>query len=87
MIFVPLVFLALMLVSPSAPCFPPPPVCPNNKQSCIMDNNDNVMQIKEVSNPLKCSKCQVTLCLSVCDICEFCNKSDTERDEQKFRLL
>ncbi len=49
--------LILTLISPSEACFkPPPPVCPNNKKSCIKDNNDNVLQIKEVSNPLKCSK-------------------------------
>ena len=48
--------LVLTFLSPSEACFPPPPVCPNNKQSCIMDNNENVLQIKEVSNPLKCSE-------------------------------
>ena len=54
MIVFPVLFLTLL--SPSEACFKPPPVCPNDKQSCIADNNDNVLQIKEVSNPLKCSK-------------------------------
>ena len=55
--------LMLTLLSPTEACFPVLPVCPNDKQSCITDNNDNVLQIKEVSNPLKCSKWQQALAI------------------------
>ena len=58
-----MISLALVLAltfSQYQACFfpPPPPACPNDKQSCIADDNGNVMQIKEVSNPLICSKYQ-----------------------------
>ena len=61
--------LLLTLLSPSEACFKPPPVCPNDKQSCIADNNDNVLQIKEVSNPLKCSKYKLECFIKVAVLC------------------